>query len=249
MMQSILSFISDEKNTKDQNYFEAINYIKMVEQTVLIFNTDDFVFNLEKDKRFKSISYKLTPTIKGHKIYVANKREKTFNEVIKEILPENKNRLIIINGEIDNEIFNFIIDFKEKNNLDFIFNNKSIFVKNEYDYFNPEKRNISAFSILNSKVLNESDFNILRENLYDLDALGIFITCELSRLHFEKHLQIKKENKTTKQYSTPIYYYNNNISVNYHVFENFIDTILKENVFIKFTVDEIKKLFEIDESN
>ena len=106
MTQSILSFISDEKKTKDQNYFEASNYIKMVQQTVLIFNTDDFIFYIEKDKRFKSISYKLTPTIKGHKIYVANKRDKTFNEVIKEVLPKNENRLIIINGEIDNDIFN-----------------------------------------------------------------------------------------------------------------------------------------------
>tara|TARA_R100000697_G_C5363090_1_gene175172 strand:- start:49 stop:606 length:558 start_codon:yes stop_codon:yes gene_type:complete len=185
----------------------------------------------------------MVASIKMKNLYVANKRDQELPVVLKETIPKLKDCLIVINGVIDIELFEFLLSFQKSNNIDYLFNNDLIFNQNTSKILNPEKNYITAFSVINFTPLIENDFNTLKQNLGDLDGIGIFIVCELSRLHYEKQLELDK----SKKYVKPIYYFNNSMSINESVFNNFINKILETNSFIKFSSDELKEMYRVNE--
>jgi len=243
MNQTLIGYISDSKKLKEHIVVESSNYIQIVQQKVIIFNQNDLEFDIKNDKRFKSISYKMVASIKMKNLYVANKRDQELPVVLKETIPNLKDCLIVINGVIDIELFEFLLSFQKSNNIDYLFNNDLIFNQNTSKILNPEKNYITAFSVINFTPLIENDFNTLKQNLGDLDGIGIFIVCELSRLHYEKQLELDK----SKKYVKPIYYFNNSMSINESVFNNFINKILETNSFIKFSSDELKEMYRVNE--
>ena len=108
MNQTLIGYISEPKKLKEHIVVESSNYIQIIKQKVVIFNQCDTDFDIKNDKRFKSISYKMVASIKMKNLYVANNRENELTVVLNEVIPNLKDCLVIINGNLDFELFKHI---------------------------------------------------------------------------------------------------------------------------------------------
>lgn len=241
MAQIIISLGATGKNISATNKNEAKNYIREIKQPALIISQDPIY---KKDPDFTFLSYQLIENLKLPNLIVVDPVSNPTNQVLKSVLSKLKEGLIIIDMSYYIEQFDDIISIINSNT-----NNKINVLLNIPDV-KLCKDNLhkihTGWRMFNS--IKKSDFEWLKDNIGQLDAVGLLITGALRDEYVKTYkIWIKKEKKKAENniINIPFYYNNSLIQINEEVFNELINPVIdKLKLFeIKYNSNDIKEMY------
>lgn len=241
MAQIIISLGSTSKNILVNNKIEAKDYIKEIKQPALILSNNPIY---KTDTDFTYLSYQLIENLKLPSLIVIDTVSNPTTQVLTSVLSKLKEGLIIIDMGYYVEQFDEIIDIinnNNNNNINILLNIPDIkLCKNNLHKIHTGWRLLSS--------INKSDFEWLKLNIGNLDAVGLLITGALRDEYVKTYkIWLKKMKKKPENniIDIPFYYNYSIIQINKEVFNELIDPVIdKLKLFeIKYNSNDIKEMY------
>lgn len=241
MAQLIISLGATKKQILGLNKIEAKNYIDVVKKPVFVISEYETLYSNDSD--FQSLSYHLLSNIKKPSL-IAVENKSMIQQALSAALTRINEGLLIIDMPSNKEQCHEMFDLLSKNTNDKI---QVVINLPNLEYCEDSLHKLHTGWRLFSSV-SKKDFDWLKENIGDLDAIGLTITGALREEYVKTYKEWCKAEKNKPEQSMlniPFYYSLSTIIIKPEVFKELIGKVLENlKLFdIHYTPEDVKEMY------